>query len=236
MPVYKLPEEPVFPRPDLAEEDGLLAIGGDLSTGRLLNAYASGIFPWYSKGQPILWWSPDPRMVLFPKNFIRHKNLRRTVDKNVYTWSFDQHFKQVVEQCSRVKRKGQAGTWITDEMKDAYVHLHKLGFAHSVETYDQGKLAGGLYGVSLGSVFFGESMFHLKTDASKVALWHLVDFSIQRGIKLIDVQQDTTHLKSLGAETISREKFLVLLRQNLRTETLQGNWQKWNDKKTESDE
>ncbi len=236
MPVYKLPEEPVFPRPDLAEEDGLLAIGGDLSVERLLNAYASGIFPWYAKEQPILWWSPDPRMVLFPEKFLRHKNLRRTVDKNIYFWSFDQHFEQVIEQCGRVKRKRQDGTWITTEMKEAYIQLHKLGFAHSVETYDHGNLAGGLYGVSLGSVFFGESMFHLKTDASKVALWHLVDFALQHGIRMIDVQQNTTHLKSLGAETISREKFLVLLNQNLTSETLLGNWQAWNDKKMKSDE
>ncbi len=225
MPVYKLPEEPVFPRPDLAEEDGLLALGGDLSPERLIAAYASGIFPWYSEGQPILWWSPDPRMVLFPEKFKRHKNLRRTIEKKLFTYSFDQHFEQVIEHCSKVRRKGQSGTWITDEMKKAYVHLHKEGFAHSVETYFDGKLAGGLYGVSLGGVFFGESMFHLITDASKTALWHLVDFSLQHGIKLIDAQQNTGHMKSLGAEIIPREKFLFLLRQNLNAKTLRGNWQ-----------
>jgi leucyl/phenylalanyl-tRNA--protein transferase len=226
MPVYQLTNEPVFPRPSLAEEDGLLAIGGDLSVERLITAYASGIFPWYSEGQPILWWSPDPRLVLFPKKFRRHKNLRRVIEKNIFTCTFDQEFEQVIEHCSRVKRKGQAGTWITEEMKAAYIRLHKAGYAHSVEIYYQGKLAGGLYGVSLGSTFFGESMFHLKTDASKVALWHLVDFSLQHGIRLIDAQQNTGHMKSLGAEVIPREKFLFLLRQNLESDILHEDWQK----------
>jgi len=226
MPVYQLTNEPVFPRPSLAEEDGLLAIGGDLSVERLITAYASGIFPWYSEGHPILWWSPDPRLVLFPKKFRRHKNLRRVIEKNIFTCTFDQEFEQVIEHCSRVKRKGQAGTWITEEMKAAYIRLHKAGYAHSVEIYYQGKLAGGLYGVSLGSTFFGESMFHLKTDASKVALWHLVDFSLQHGIRLIDAQQNTGHMKSLGAEVIPREKFLFLLRQNLESDILHEDWQK----------
>jgi leucyl/phenylalanyl-tRNA--protein transferase len=226
MPVYQLPDEPVFPRPDLAEENGLLAIGGDLSIKRLITAYASGIFPWYSEGQPILWWSPDPRMVLFPDKFKRHKNLRRTVEKKTFTCTFDREFEQVIDHCSQVERKEQTGTWITEEMKKAYIALHKAGFAHSVEVYDQGELAGGLYGVSLGGVFFGESMFHLKTDASKVALWHLVDFSLQHKIKLIDAQQNTEHMKSLGAEIIPREKFLFLLRQNLEAVTLKGDWQK----------
>ncbi len=236
MPVYQLPDEPVFPRPGLADKDGLIAIGGDLSPERLLNAYASGIFPWYSEEQPILWWSPDPRMVLFPEKFRRHKNLRRMVEKNIYSCSFDLHFEEVIELCSKVERKGQSGMWITDDMKEAYIRLHKLGFAHSVESYEQDELVGGLYGVSLGSTFFGESMFHLKTDASKIALWHLVDFALQHKIKMIDVQQNTNHLKSLGAETISREKFLILLKQNLTSETLQGNWQKWYENKYEKDE
>ena len=168
MPVYQLPDEPVFPPADLANADGLLAIGGDLSTPRLINAYSSGIFPWYSEGQPILWWSPNPRMVLFPDRFKRHKNLRRTVEKNIFTYTFDQEFEKVIDHCSHIKRKKQDDTWITEEMKKAYIQLHKAGYAHSVETYQQGKLVGGLYGISLGSVFFGESMFHLQTDASKV--------------------------------------------------------------------
>ena len=226
MPVYQLPDEPVFPPADLANADGLLAIGGDLSIPRLINAYSSGIFPWYSEGQPILWWSPNPRMVLFPDKFKRHKNLRRTVEKNIFSCTFDREFEHVIDYCSHIKRKNQADTWITEEMKKAYIQLHKAGYAHSVETYQQGKLVGGLYGISLGSVFFGESMFHLQTDASKVALWHLVEFSIKKEIKLIDVQQDTIHLKSMGAELIDRKNFLILLEQSLSSDILKGDWQK----------
>lgn len=225
MPVYQLPEEPVFPPADLADKDGLLAVGGDLSPQRLLNAYASGIFPWYSNGQPILWWSPDPRMVLFPEKFRRHKNLSKVIDKKTFTFSYDHVFEQVIHYCSSVKREKQKGTWITEEMKDAYIHLHKAGFAHSVETYFKGELAGGLYGVSIGSIFFGESMFYLKTDASKVALWHLVDFCLSHGINMIDVQQNTSHLKSMGADLISRKNFLTLLEQNLNSASLRGDWQ-----------
>ncbi|MCB2208213.1 MAG: leucyl/phenylalanyl-tRNA--protein transferase [Bacteroidetes bacterium] len=225
MPIYQLTEEPVFPPAELADKDGLLAVGGDLSPQRLLNAYASGIFPWYSNGQPILWWSPDPRMVLFPENFRRHKNLSRIIDKKNFTFTFDQAFEQVIHYCSSVKRERQTGTWITSEMKDAYIQLHKAGYAHSVETYSEGKLSGGLYGVSIGTMFFGESMFHLKTDASKVALWHLVDFCLNNGINVIDVQQNTSHLKSMGAELISRKNFLTLLEQNLVTASLTGDWQ-----------
>lgn len=225
MPVYQLSEEPVFPPAELADKDGLLAVGGDLSPQRLLNAYASGIFPWYSNDQPILWWSPDPRMVLFPEKFRRHKNLGRIIDKKTFTYTYDQAFAQVIQHCSSVKREKQKGTWITKEMKEAYMELHKAGYAHSVETYFEGKLSGGLYGVSIGTMFFGESMFHLKTDASKVALWHLVDFCLLNGIHVIDVQQNTAHLKSMGAELISRKNFLTLLEQNLATASLKGNWQ-----------
>jgi len=230
MPVYQLPEEPLFPPADLADKDGLLAVGGDLSLQRLLNAYASGIFPWYSSDQPILWWSPNPRMILFPDKFRRHRNLRRIIDKKIFTFSFDQKFEQVITHCSSVKRVKQKGTWITEEMKDAYINLHKAGYAHSVETYADGILVGGLYGVSIGRMFFGESMFHLKTDASKVALWQLVDFCLKNRIHVIDVQQNTSHLKSMGAELISRKNFLTLLEQNLATTSLTANWQKYFDK------
>lgn len=227
MPVYQLSEESVFPPAELADKDGLLAVGGDLSPQRLLNAYASGIFPWYSIGQPILWWSPDPRMVLFPEKFHRHKNLSKIIDKKTFTYTFDQAFEQVIQYCSSVKRKKQRGTWITSEMKKAYIQLHEAGYAHSVETYFEGKLSGGLYGVSIGTMFFGESMFHLKTDASKVALWHLVDFCLKNGIKVIDVQQNTSHLKSMGAELISRKNFLTLLEHNLASASIIGNWQQF---------
>ena len=211
MPVFQLPEEIVFPKPELAEPDGLLAVGGDLSPERLLTAYAHGIFPWYSQGQPVLWWSPDPRLVLFPEEFKRHKNLRRLVKSGKFSVTLDADFESVIEACSRVERPGQEGTWITPAMQKAYTRLHRLGFAHSVECRLAGKLVGGLYGVALGKVFFGESMFHTVTDASKVALWHLVDFLLENGFKLIDAQQDTPHLRSLGARTIPRREFLKLL-------------------------
>ena len=217
MPVYQLPEEPVFPRPELAEPDGLLAVGGDLSPQRLLNAYASGIFPWYNEDSPILWWSPDPRLVLFPEEFKRHKNLRRLVQRGKFSVTINHDFQSVIKACSRVKRKNQTGTWITPEMQQAYIRLHELGFALSVECYLDEKLVGGLYGVVLGKVFFGESMFHTVTDASKVALWYLVDFLLKNHFKVIDVQQDTPHLRSLGARLIPRKEFLNLLKENIRT-------------------
>jgi len=215
MSVFQLPDEPVFPLPDLADPDGLLAIGGDLSPQRLIQAYAAGIFPWYSEGSPILWWSPDPRLVLFPGEFKRHKNLRRLVHSNKFSITMDKDFAAVVEACSKVERKGQDGTWITREMQEAYIRLFELGFAHSVECRLDGKLAGGLYGVSLGKIFFGESMFHYVADASKVALWHLVDFLLENDFKLIDAQQDTPHLRSLGARLIPRKEFLKILAENI---------------------
>lgn len=224
MPVYTLPDELVFPNPVLADNDGLLAIGGDLSSDRILLAYYNGIFPWYSEGQPILWWSPNPRMILFPDHFKRHKNLRRTVESDKFTVVFDENFKEVITQCSKVPRQDQGGTWITQEMQDAYVELHLKGFCHSVEVYRQNKLVGGLYGLSIGSAFFGESMFHLETDASKVALWYLVDKLIRWDFDLIDVQQDTAHLRSLGAETIDRMKFLTLLAECVQKPTRLGTW------------
>ena len=215
MSVFQLPDEPVFPLPDLADPDGLLAIGGDLSPQRLIQAYAAGIFPWYSEGSPILWWSPDPRLVLFPGEFKRHKNLRRLVHSNKFSITMDKDFAAVVEACSKVERKDQDGTWITREMQEAYIRLFELGFAHSVECRLDGKLAGGLYGVSLGKIFFGESMFHYVADASKVALWHLVDFLLENDFKLIDAQQDTPHLRSLGARLIPRKEFLKILAENI---------------------
>lgn len=224
MTVYALTEELLFPNPMFADESGLLAVGGDLSESRLLSAYAEGIFPWYSEDQPILWWSPNPRMVLFPEKFKRHKNLRRTVASEKFEVKFDQNFEQVIEQCGKTPRKGQAGTWITQQMKQAYISLHRAGYCHSVETYFEGKLVGGLYGLSLGGVFFGESMFQTMTDASKVALWYLVNLAQDFDFDLIDVQQETEHLRSLGAEPIDRRKFLILLSESLEKKTLKGNW------------
>jgi len=224
MTVYNIPEENIFPRPELADEDGLLGIGGDLSPERLINAYANGIFPWYSDDQPILWWSPDPRLVLFPKDFKRNKSLRRIVEQGRFDVRFDNDFEAVIRNCAIIKRDDQDSSWITEKMITAYINLFELGYAHSVETYFNGDLVGGLYGVSLGKAFFGESMFHKKTDASKVALWHLVDKLLEWEFDIIDTQQETNHLKSLGAITIKREKFLNLLEIAVRKKGEIGKW------------
>ncbi len=211
MPVFQLSDKIIFPDPNLAEPDGLLAIGGDLSQERLLLAYSNGIFPWFSDGYPILWWSPNPRMVLIPKEFKRHKNLRRLVNKKYFSVTFNKNFEGVINSCAGVSRENQDGTWITDNMKQAYIALHHSGYAHSVEVWENDNLVGGLYGVLMGKVFFGESMFYKVSNASKVALWYLVDRLLDIGIELIDVQQETEHLKSLGARLIDRESFLNLL-------------------------
>jgi leucyl/phenylalanyl-tRNA--protein transferase len=224
MPVYQLEEQPVFPDPSLAEPNGLLAVGGDLSIPRLINAYARGIFPWFSAGDPILWWSPDPRLVLFPDRLKVSKSLRQSIRKKDQEVRFDTRFAEVIEACSRVPRKGQQGTWITDEMKNAYVGLHEAGLAHSVEVFQQNELVGGLYGVSLGRVFFGESMFSIKQDASKVALYYLVEQLRQWEFQLIDAQVETSHMKRMGATSVPRDQFLRLLTKALKFETIKGKW------------
>ena len=224
MTVYSIPEENIFPRPELAEKDGLLGVGGDLSPERLINAYANGIFPWYSDDQPILWWSPDPRLVLFPKDFKRNKSLKKVVEKSEFKILFDSNFEAVIRKCAQIKREDQDTSWITEEMIEAYIKIHELGYAHSVETYFEDKLVGGLYGVSIGKAFFGESMFHNKTDASKVALWHLVDRLLEWDFDFIDAQQETNHLKSLGAIAIKREKFLNLLEIAVKKNGKIGKW------------
>ncbi len=224
MPVYALSDEIVFPDPELANEIGLLAIGGDLSIERLLLAYSNGIFPWYSEDDPIMWWSPDPRMVLFPEKLKLSKSLQQRIKNKEYEVKFDTNFKEVIENCSKTVRKDQEGTWITQEMKDAYLDLHESGFAHSVETYYNDKLAGGLYGISLGRAFFGESMFYRERDASKIALYHLVQKIKEWGFHFIDTQVETQHLKSLGAINIKRSKFLSLLKKSLNYPTLKGKW------------
>jgi leucyl/phenylalanyl-tRNA---protein transferase len=227
MPVYLLDNDlHLFPSVDEAVEDGLLAIGGDLKPARLLEAYANGIFPWYDEDHPIMWWSPDPRMVLVPSQMIVSKSLRQAIKNNVFQVKFDEQFETVIKACGNISRKNQAGSWITKDMVEAYVKLHTLGYAHSVETYHDGQLAGGLYGVSLGGIFFGESMFHTQSNASKVALFHLVQFAMEMGIELIDVQQETSHLASLGAKTIKRDTFLALLKILLSRPTIKGNWEK----------
>lgn len=194
----------------LSDPDGLLAAGGTLEPSRLVEAYAKGIFPWSSEGEPLLWWSPDPRMVLFCDEFRVSRSLRRRIREGRFEIRVDTAFDDVMLACAGA-REGQAGTWITGAMRRAYGALHRLGYAHSVEAWREGRLAGGLYGVALGRVFFGESMFARETDASKVALAHLVAALRERGVPIIDCQQETAHLASLGARPIPRRKFAAIL-------------------------
>jgi len=226
MPLYRLIDEIVFPPVEYAEPEGLLAIGGDLSPERLLAAYSAGIFPWYSAGEPILWWSPDPRFVLFPDELRISRSMRQFLKKGNVRVTFDAAFPEVIAACGSRPRPGQDGTWITPEMRTAYNRLHALGFAHSVETWAGESLVGGLYGVSLGRTFFGESMFSVVPNASKAALIVLVYFLRERGFDLIDCQVETGHLGSLGARSIPRQEFIRILAQSLHHETLAGNWDK----------
>ena len=226
MPVYRLIQEIVFPSPEDAEPDGLLAIGGDLSSERLLLAYQCGIFPWYSEGQPILWWSPDPRLILEPEEFHISHRLRQILKQRVFKITFDKAFESVIQACASVPREGQDGTWITPEMQQAYVRLHQQGFAHSVESWLDAKLVGGIYGVSLGKCFFGESMFSDKSNASKVALATLVQSLKAWGFHMLDAQVTTQHLLSLGAKEIPRSLFLKRLEKALRFPTMKGKWEK----------
>lgn len=202
-----------FPSVAEASKEGLLAIGGDLSSDRLLLAYRSGIFPWFEDDQPILWWSPDPRMVLFPEGFKVSKSLKKVIDSNIFKVTFNENFSEVIKQCASVKRKGQRGTWITSEMISAYQELHEKGFAKSVEVWKEGKLVGGLYGIDLPEkkVFCGESMFSKESNASKVGFYILIEKLKERNYKLIDCQVYTNHLYSLGAEEIPRNEFLKAL-------------------------
>jgi leucyl/phenylalanyl-tRNA---protein transferase len=224
MPIFRLVDDTVFPPPDYADASGLIAVGGDLSSERLLEAYRVGIFPWYSEDQPILWWSPDPRFVLDLDQFKFSRSLQKTLRKKVFHVTFDRVFEEVIAACAEVPRDGQSGTWITPEMRDAYTKLHGLGYAHSVESWFEGELVGGLYGVSLGKAFFGESMFHRKTDASKVALAVLVEKLQRWGFHFIDSQMTTEHMHRLGAEEIPRRIFLKKLQSALRHSTKRGKW------------
>lgn len=224
MPVFVLGEEIVFPPPRLALREGILAIGGDLSPGRLLKAYREGIFPWYSDGEPIIWWSPDPRFVLFPADLKVSKTMRQVLRRKLYTITFDMSFSDVITGCKDAERRRQNGTWITDEMLDAYCHLHELGYAHSVEAWSDGVLAGGLYGVSLGRCFFGESMFTVKPNASKAAFIVLTRTLGSLGFPMIDSQVYTRHLESLGAVEIRRDEYLARLNECLGFDTFKGTW------------
>src|SRR5690606_2406321 len=207
--IFLLKDSP-FPEASQADGDGLLAIGKDLSVKTLLDAYHKGIFPWYNENEPILWWSPDPRMVLFPEELKISKSLKQTLRKNTFQITFNQAFEEVIENCSKTYRKGQKGSWISQEMKTAYTELHRLGHAVSVEAWQENKLVGGLYGIDLPEkkIFCGESMFYHTTDASKVAFCNLVEFLKAKNYQLIDCQVYTPHLESLGAREIDREAFL----------------------------
>jgi leucyl/phenylalanyl-tRNA--protein transferase len=224
MPVFRIPDDLVFPDAELAGEDGLLGVGGDLSAERLLLAYRNGIFPWHEEQGSPLWWSPDPRCVLFPEQLNVSRSLGRRLRKGNYEVTFDRRFREVIRACASVPRRGQGGTWITGAFEKAYGRLHALGHAHSVEVLMDGMLAGGLYGVAVGGAFCGESMFSLRPDASKIALVHLVERLKAWGFPLIDCQMANPYLLSMGAEEIPRREFLRRLRE---CRTLPGHHGSW---------
>jgi leucyl/phenylalanyl-tRNA--protein transferase len=213
MPIFSLDKDFIFPPVYLAEPDGLLAVGGDLSMERLVIAYRSGIFPWY-EGDHILWWSPDPRFVLFPDQLIITKSMRSVINKNVFRFSVNEAFAEVISSCKKINRRGQDSTWITDEVKNAYIDLHKKGFAVSAEAWQNNQLVGGLYGVRLGNIFYGESMFSSVSNASKFAFILYVEQLKSEGVEIIDCQVYTEHLETLGAKMIPRKDFIRILDQN----------------------
>ncbi len=226
MPVYWLSDKELyFPPAYMTNEDGILAIGGDLSVERLVLAYQNGIFPWFNPNDPIIWWSPDPRFVLYPSELKVAKSMRPYFNQKKFRLTVDQHFEKVIYACQRAKRPRQSGgTWITDDMVEGYVQLHKQGFAHSIEVWKKEELVGGLYGVALGKVFFGESMFSKVSNASKFGFISLVRKLETLGFNLIDCQQPTRYLSSMGARKIPRAVFLKLIQINQKEATLRGNW------------
>ena len=226
MPVYWLQEDLLaFPHPDQAERNGLLAVGGDLSPERLLLAYRHGIFPWYNPEDPILWWSPDPRFVLYPEELKVSRSMRPYFNQQKFRLTTDQRFEEVMRLCGDTLRPGQGGTWISEEMVEGYVRLHELGYAHSVEVWQGDQLAGGLYGIALGKCFFGESMFAHVSNASKFGFIALVRRLQEWGYQLIDCQQETGHLSSLGARPIPRKEFLAFLDENAENPTQARSWE-----------
>lgn len=226
MPVVWLNENSIaFPHPDQATKEGILAIGGDLSEARLLHAYQKGIFPWYTEDEPILWWSPDPRFVLFPSELKVSRSMRPYFNQMKFEVTFDMDFEAVIRGCQTPRNEnGWAGTWITEEMVAAYTRLHQMDYVHSVEVWKEGEIVGGLYGMSLGKVFFGESMFTKVANASKFGFISLVKKLEEKGFLLIDCQQQTRHLGSLGAKCIPRKAFLKYLEKNEEEPTLSGKW------------
>lgn len=224
MTVFALPAQPVFPDPSLADEDGLLAVGGDLSPQRLLMAYGRGIFPWYSENAPILWWSPDPRLILEPSRVHVPKRLERILRQGVFRFTLDTAFERVIAGCAQTPRRGACGTWIVPEMLAAYCRLHELGFAHSIEVWSGGTLVGGLYGVALGGAFFGESMFYNEPDASKAGFVTLIRALDRAGFILFDCQQTTAHMVRFGGFEVPRDEFLSRLEQALELPSPRGPW------------
>jgi len=224
MPVYQLTDKLVFPSPALAEEDGLLAIGGDLSPERLLLAYSNGIFPWFSAGDPILWWAPSPRLVIFPGEFTTPKRLSRLMRQEKFSVTLDQAFHRVITACATVAARQAKGTWITRDMIAAYSLLHDMGYGHSVECWQDDELAGGLYGISLGGVFFGESMFSTQPNSSKIALVCLAEKLRQWDFDLIDCQMKSAHLMHFGAREIPGAEFQKLLAESMPRATRKGKW------------
>lgn len=213
-----------FPAIETASLEGLVAIGGDLEPSTLLEAYSKGIFPWFTKNSPVLWWSLNPRMILYPQNLHISKSLIRIIKSEKYSVSFDTDFDSVIRNCAAAKRKGENETWITSEMIEAYTKLHRMGYVHSTAVYQNGRLAGGLYGVALGKVFFGESMFALERDASKVALVKLAEKLSNDGFHFIDCQQDTAHMARMGAITVSINTFNEMLARAMKHITVTQHW------------
>jgi len=224
MPIFLISGETEFPNPQLASPEGLLAVGGDLSRERLIRAYQKGIFPWYSEGEPIMWWSPDPRLVLYPEEVRISRSLKKTITKGLFRITMDRAFEKVIKGCARTRRRDEAGTWIVKEMIDAYCDLHEAGYAHSVESWIGDELVGGLYGVSLGGCFFGESMFSTRNDASKVAFVRLVKCLRQQSFCLIDCQVTTGHMIRFGAREVPRPRFMAELSKALKKTTLKQKW------------
>jgi leucyl/phenylalanyl-tRNA--protein transferase len=224
MTIFLLSDKIAFPPPYLAEKEGLLAIGGDLCEKRLLLAYQMGIFPWYSENEPIMWWTPDPRLVLYPGEIVISKSLKKIIRKKVFQITIDTAFERVIRSCAEIRTENNEETWIVEDMVDAYCRLHESGFAHSFEAWKDGELTGGLYGISLGKCFFGESMFSHQSNSSKVAFVSLVDFLRERSFKMIDCQVTTEHLIRSGAREIPRKIFLKELASALKSPTLRGKW------------
>ena len=213
--MFLLTDELFFPPIKSADEDGLLAIGGDLSTERLILAYSNGIFPWYNEGEPICWWSPNPRFVLFPSDLKVSKSMQTVLNNGRFRFTINRNFTGVIQSCKAITRKGQQGTWISPAMQKAYIQLHESGIAHSAETWLDGELVGGLYGIRLGNIFFGESMFSRESNASKYAFINYVKFLQKENIQVVDCQVFTEHLERLGARMITREEFAAIISSNI---------------------